>query len=142
MRPADRVGRLALAARLNDRGLRHKACGRYDKASRCYERALEAIRQAPDPPPGALAAVYHNLGGLHYVVGAFPAAERAAREGIAARCRSAGDTAGLAADMIALAAIVDGQGRYDEGERLYLAGLAVLRLLPDAHPLEIAVALN
>ena len=90
----------------------------------------------------ALATVYHNLGGIDYMLGAFASGERKARAGIALRLSGPVSADALASDLIALAALIDGQQRFDEGERLYRAGLALLRLAPKPDRAEIAVALN
>lgn len=130
------------AAELNDRGLRHRSSGRCGDTRRCYAQALELLRMAAPPDHDALAAVHHNLGGIDFAIGAYASGEIVAREGIALRLRSAARSDALAADLIALAALVDAQGRLDEGERLYLAGLGLLRAAPSVNRAEVAVALN
>ncbi|HEU4828806.1 MAG TPA: tetratricopeptide repeat protein [Gemmatimonadales bacterium] len=133
---------LLQAAELNRRGLRYKAAGRFSEARRCYERALELLRLMVPADTDALATIHHNLGGIDHAVGAFASGELTARKGIALRLSQAVHPRILAADLIALAALVDGQNRFDEGERLYLAGLTLLRLEPKPDRVEIAVALN
>ena len=142
MKRGESIEALRRAAELNDRGLRNKAAGRFCEARRCYERARELLLIAVPSDQDALATIHHNLGGIDYALGAFASGEVMAREGIALRlgCRSRPRT--LAADLIALAALVDAQDRSEEGERLYLAGLTLLRLEPMADRSEIAVALN
>lgn len=130
------------AAELNDRGLRFRWSGRYGDARRCYAQALEVLRMAAPPDHDALAAVHHNLGGVAFAIGAYASGELVAREGIMLRLRSPARSDALAADLIALAALVDAQGRLDEGERLYVAGLGLLRAAFPANRALIAVALN
>jgi tetratricopeptide (TPR) repeat protein len=48
----------------------------------------------------------------------------------------------VAADRVALGAILDGQGRYAESEPLYRAALRVLRRSPEAGAHDLAVALH
>ena len=130
------------AAELNDRGLRYKAAGRYCEARRCYERARALLLLTIPPDHDALATIHHNLGGIDYALGAFASGELTARKGIALRLGQRSSSRMLASDLIALAALVDAQDRSEEGERLYLAGLTLLRLEPVPDRAEIAVALN
>jgi tetratricopeptide (TPR) repeat protein len=130
------------AAALNERGLRFKASGRFGDARRCYARALQLLRLESPPDHDALAAVHHNLGGIDFAIGAYASGEIVARKGITLRLQGPAQPEAVAADLIALAALVDAQGRFDEGERLYVAGLGLLRSAPDRNRTDIAVALN
>lgn len=134
-----------LAHALNELGLVCKDLARYDEARAMYQRALRLLLEAPGSHPGDIATLQHNLGGIEHARGDSAAGEPHARNGLALR-RVSGEGTGrepaLAADMIALGAILDARGEYAEAERLYLDGLAILERAPDAHAPEIAVALN
>jgi tetratricopeptide (TPR) repeat protein len=93
------------------------------------------------PDPESLATVYHNLAGIEHAIGAYAAAETLARQGL--RLRMADPRPAVrpvAADLIALAAILDGLRRWDEAEALYLSGLRLLHRLPRRLSAEEAVA--
>jgi len=67
------------------------------------------------PEASVLASLYHNLGGLEHARGAFATGEPLARRAVAIRTRTLGpEHPDVAADMAALAALLDGQGKYDE----------------------------
>ena len=131
-----------LAAELNEHGLRCKAAGRLTEARQCYERARDLLRLEEPVDCDALAAVYHNLGGIAFALGAYASGELMARKGIDLRLRAVMRPDALAADLIALAALIDGQERFDEAERLYQSGLTLLRAGPHANRAEIAVGLH
>jgi tetratricopeptide (TPR) repeat protein len=129
-----------LAAALNAVGLLCKDLGSYDDARAWYDRALVVLESAGAANLADVATLYHNLGGIEHARGNF---EALARKGLELRRESAPvDEHDLAADMIALGAILDGRERYDEAEPLYLEALAVLERDPDASGRELAVALN
>ena len=142
MASASSSGRPDLPAELNERGLRCKAAGRLTEARQCYERARDLLRLEEPVDYSALATVYHNLGGIAFVLGAYASGELMARKGIALRLQAAKGPEALAADLIALAALIGGQDRFDEAEQLYRSGLTVLRATPHASRAEIAVALH
>lgn len=133
----------ALIAELNAQGLACKDLGRYDEARVLYLRALGLAGRVPYPSIDTLATLLHNLGGIEHAAGRFAEGEPHARRGLAIRRSIAGaESHEVACDMIALAAILDGLEQYDEAERLYLDGLAVLERSPDEYAIDIAVALN
>lgn len=85
--------------------------------------------------------MYHNLGGIEHARGNYPAAEAFALEGLAIRRgQRPPDPLALAADRVALGAILDGQGRDRGAARLYHQALPVFERAGDA--LEIGVTLN
>ncbi len=139
---ADLPGDLALAAALNARGLRCKDAGQFEEGRAHYQRALALLERVVDPPPSAIATLYHNLGGIAHAAGDFAAGEAPARRGLAIRLASGADPREIAADQVALAAILDGLERYDEAEGLYAEALEVLECAPVENAVEIAVALN
>ena len=109
----------AVAARLNRLGLRCKAAARYDAGRAHYERALALLTSHPAPDLDAVATLYHNLGGIEHA-----------------------DPCDLAADRSALAAILDGQARYDEAEGLYREALRAFRGRHGSRDWDIAVTLG
>jgi tetratricopeptide (TPR) repeat protein len=132
-----------VAAALNALGVLCKDLARYDEARALYERALVLAEQAATVDEGEIATLYHNIGGIEHARGNFAAGEPFARKGLEMRRRlSDGDAIALAADMVALAAILDGQQKFDEAEGLYLDALRILDADSERNAGEIAVALN
>jgi tetratricopeptide (TPR) repeat protein len=134
---------LEIAASLNALALLDKDLGRFDEARRRYDRALRLVLRSPPSAArtGALASLYHNLGGIEHARGRLEIAEPLARTGVTLRAADAGP-AELAADLVALAAIVDERGRSDEAEALYAQALHTLRATEPPDDLAIAVALG
>ena len=136
--------RLRVAAALNALGLLCKDLARYDEARALYERALALV----DPGEAArskdhqVATLYHNLGGIEHARHNHAQGEVFARKGIEVRRQAGGDDVALAADMVALAAILDGQQKFEEAEPLYIEALQILERSPGDNAAEIAVALN
>ena len=130
----------ALAAALNALGLLCKDLARWDEARGHYERAL-GLLEAADASPHDIATLWHNLGGIAHARGDFVAGEAAARRGLAIRRAAGGGARSIAADEVALAALLDGLGRYDEAERLYRGAIAVFESDP-VDELELAVTLG
>jgi tetratricopeptide (TPR) repeat protein len=132
-----------LAGALNALGLLYKDLAKYDEARACYERALSLLNSFPDSQRADVATLYHNLGGIEHARKDSAAAESFARRGLEIRRASApADDSTLAGDMVALAAILDGQGKFDEAEALYVVALGILEKDPAANARELAVALN
>lgn len=121
---------LALAALLNDFGVLCKYAGQFRTAEHAYRRALRLIRNSP---PGScrddsLATIYHNLGGIAHARRRYALGIRYARKGIALRSGiRPRDPLSLAADEIALAAILAGAQRTREALTLAGRALPVLR---------------
>lgn len=130
-----------LPSALNAQGMRCKDLAQYDAGRALYERALAILEQCPAGREGDIATLYHNLGGIEHARRDFIAAEPLARRGLALRTALDDDDA-LAADLVALAAILDGQQKFDEAEKLYLEGLRILERSPERNRAEIATALN
>jgi tetratricopeptide (TPR) repeat protein len=128
-----RSARLRAVDRLflwNELGIAYKYLGRFQKSRQLYRRAL---REAPlylngDERDFFLADLYHNLGGLEHARGHFRRGERLARKGFQLRRRVASSKSlPVAVDMAALAALLDGQKRFDESEQLYRRALCIYR---------------
>jgi tetratricopeptide (TPR) repeat protein len=130
-RPLDRH---TLASALNAMGLVCKDLARYEEGQAYYGRALAVLRDMPGEQAHEIATLHHNLAGLAHARRDFAAAEPIARRGLAIRAAAAEPLPhAMAADMIALAAILDGLARFDEGERLYLDAIEMLEQpTPDA----------
>jgi tetratricopeptide (TPR) repeat protein len=136
--PDDAVKR---ATALNSLGLVCKDLAKYDEAHALYERALSLVDTRSDANAHEIATLYHNLGGIEHARRNYADGEVFARRGLEIRARL-DDEPALAADMVALAAILDGQEKFDEAEPLYLEALEILERSPETHAGEIAVALN
>jgi hypothetical protein len=98
-------------------GIVGKFMGTFDEAAEHYARAIE-IHESAGAPPGVLATLHHNLGGLAHSRGDLATAERETRRALDLHVESHGpahpDTAG---DRGQLAAILSELGRHDEAER-------------------------
>jgi tetratricopeptide (TPR) repeat protein len=102
--PRDRY----IAGVLNDLGVLRKAQGRYAEALAFYRRALPLV---PRGDRHALATLAHNLGGIEHARGNFARAEPHARRSVQLRTALVGaDHPAVAADVAALAAIVEARG--------------------------------
>lgn len=137
-----------LAATLNAAGLSCKQLANYDEGRALYERALDVLQADSGSQTGFstamdVATLYHNLGGIEHARGDYATAEPLARSAVDMRMQLLGPgRPAVAADMVALAAILDGLERFDEAEAMYVEALRVLEREPEANALEIAVALN
>lgn len=133
----------ALVAALNHLGLLSKDLGRYQEAREHYRRALALLERRGGADPDDVATLYHNLGGIEHARGDYAAAEVLARRGLVLRTSlGRADDCLLAADQVALAAILDGLARHDEAERLYLEAVAIFERSPGDHAADMAVALS
>lgn len=127
---------------LNSLGVLFKYNGRFDEAERVYRRAIAIV----EPVAGGettLATLFHNLGGLEHARGEYARGEAPARRSVELRERALGpDHPAVAADLGALAAIVDALGRHAEAEAMYRRALEIFeRVYGPAH-YEIAITLN
>ncbi len=136
---AERVFRLALTL-VDDHGLDHhpvatsvmnslgvlyKFTGAFDQSERFYHVVRSRLEASGDRR--GLAGVYHNLGGLEHARGRAEQGEVFARHGLAVREEVMGpDHPEVAADLAALAAILDAQGRFEESLPLYRRALRIL----------------
>src|SRR5687767_9713090 len=104
----------------NNLGVLYKYMGRFPDAWRLYRRALFMVKQLRRATSVASATIYHNLGGLGRARGNFGRGEVFARRSVAIRQEALGpDDPAVAADVAALAAILDARGKRDEAESLY-----------------------
>ena len=127
---------------VNSLAVLFKYSGRFDEAAALYERALAAAERA-GAGDESLATLLHNIGGLEHARGNYARAEPPARRSVELRERLLGpDHPSVAADLAALAAIVDGLGRHDEAEALYLRALDTFERVYGPDHYEIAVNLN
>jgi hypothetical protein len=127
-----RLGR-SLGILANNAGVACKQAGRLRAAGWSYRVAM-----ATNPSdPRLVAALLHNRAGLEHARGRAARGEPLARRGLALREAIDGpDHADYAADLGALAAIVDAVGRFDEAEAMY--GEALTH--PAVRPEDAAVA--
>jgi len=131
---------LDVAGILNNLGVLRKYQGRYPEAVRFYKRALPLLKAAGDRE--ALATLYHNLGGIEHARGRFARAEGPARRAVELRTRARGaNHVEVAADVAALAAVVEGRGRVEEAARLYGRALAIFTKVLGPRSYEVGVNL-
>ncbi len=127
---------------VNSLAVLFKYSGRFDEAAALYERALAAAERA-GAGDESLATLLHNIGGLEHARGNYARGEPPARRSVELRERVLGPHhPSVAADLAALAAIVDGLGRHDEAEALYLRALDTFERVYGPDHYEIAVNLN
>ncbi|HEV3030602.1 MAG TPA: tetratricopeptide repeat protein [Polyangia bacterium] len=132
---------LDVAGILNNLGVLRKYQGRYAEAVLFYKRALPVLKAAGDR--GALATLYHNLGGIEHARGRYAAGEPHARASVVLREAELGrDHVAVAADVAALAALVEGRGRLEEAARLYERALRVFRRRLGGASAEVALNLS
>ena len=122
----------------------HKYLGRFKAAEQYYGLTLRhSHRVAGTERHELLANIYHNLGGLEYARHQFSRAERYARKSLRFRAKVApANGIALAADRVALAAILDGLGKFDESRKLYRQSLVAYRRAYGKSHREIALVLN
>jgi tetratricopeptide (TPR) repeat protein len=127
---------------LNSLAVLFKYNGRFDEAAALYARALRAA-EAAGAGDESLATLLHNIGGLEHARGNYAAGEAPARRSVELRERALGpDHPLVAADLAALAAIVDGLGRHGEAEGMYVRALSIFERTYGPDHYEIAVNLN
>jgi tetratricopeptide (TPR) repeat protein len=113
-----------------------KGAGLHEEAAAAYDAALPVAEALAGVAPDLLTALLHNIAGLAHAQQRYAEAEPVARRGLALRRgehRLAADRPGLAADLAALAAIVEGLERWEEAERLYREALTGWRELGDRY---------
>lgn len=129
----------------NELGMVYKYLGKFQKARGCYRAAF---RYGKTCLTGSdrydfLANLYHNLGGLEHSQRRFRRAEPYARKSVEYRARvRPRNSLSLHADRVALAAILDGLGKFDESEEIYRGALKAYRRAYGASHREIALVLN
>ena len=114
----------------NELGMVYKYLGKFQKAEQCYRLALRHVRRSMEGGERDffLANLYHNLGGLEHSRRRYQRGEKYAQKSLELRCKVSGvRSLGAALDMAALAAIIDGLGRFEESEALYHKALKIYR---------------
>lgn len=121
---------------LNKLGMLFKEMGRYTEAGQAYQCALAVVEKTRQPDRQMQANLYHNLGGLEHAARNFRRGEPFARRAVELREQTCGsEHPEVAADLAALAALLDGQKKYGEAEPLYQRALAIFEeKLGAAHP--------
>jgi tetratricopeptide (TPR) repeat protein len=124
---------------LNNLGVLRKAQGRYAEALRYYRRAEPLLGRRDRE---ARATLEHNLGGSEHARGRYTAAEPHARRAVALRAAARGIShPAWAADVAALAAVVEARGRFAEAAALYRRALAVFDRTLGPRSLEVGLTL-
>jgi tetratricopeptide (TPR) repeat protein len=132
---------LDVASVYNNLGVLRKYQGRYSEAAAFYRRARPVLEKAGDTL--ALATLFHNLGGIDHARGRHAAGEPHARRSVELREAALGpDHVTVAADVAALAALVEGQGRLDEAADLYERALRIFRRRLGSVNAEVALNLS
>jgi tetratricopeptide (TPR) repeat protein len=132
---------LDVAGILNNLGVLRKYQGRWAEATRFYRRALPLIEDSGDRD--ALATLFHNMGGIEHARGRYAVGEPHARRSVQLREAALGpDHVSTAADVAALAALVEGQGRLEEAAALYERALAVFKRKLGKENAEVALNLS
>jgi tetratricopeptide (TPR) repeat protein len=129
----------------NELGMVCKYLGKFGKARERYRSALrycDACLTRRDRYD-ALASLYHNLGGLEHARRRFRRAEPLARGSVMYRLRvRPRNSLSIAADRVALAAILDGLEKFAESEQIYRRALRTYRSAFGESHREIALVLN
>lgn len=132
---------LDVAGILNNLGVLRKYQGRFAEAAAFYRRALPLIEASGDTD--ALATLFHNMGGIEHARGRYAVGEPHARRSVELREAALGaDHVTVAADVAALAALVEGQGRLEEAAALYERALRVFRRKLGRENTEVALNLS
>jgi tetratricopeptide (TPR) repeat protein len=130
-----------IAGILNNLGVLRKYQGRFAEATAFYRRALPLLEKAGDR--GALATLFHNMGGIEHSRGRHAVGEPHARRSVELREAELGsDHVAVAADVAALAALVEGRGRLDEAADLYQRALAVFRRKLGGQSAEVSINMS
>jgi tetratricopeptide (TPR) repeat protein len=127
----------------NALGILERDTGHYQSAREHYTDALGllSLHYGADSP--YLASLHHNLAGLAYSQKRFDDAEWPARRALALRlAERPRNPLTVAADTSVLGAVLAGQGKYDESERLLLRSLEVWRSRYGNAHYEVAVQLH
>lgn len=127
----------------NGLGILYKHLGKYGAARSLYRRALRILRTACEPDLSALATLYHNLGGIEHARGHHRRGVLLTRHAVWLRQQLLGASHPLVArDLMALAALLDGQGLYADSEPLYLRAVEILSGAPEEADEDVAIAYN
>src|SRR6185503_1132725 len=111
---------------LNSLGMICKYQGLFARSARAYRQALGIARKRLPAEHPLFATLYHNLAGLDHARGDYSSAEPLARNGLAIRVRALGaEHPDVGRDLAALGAILDGEKRQEEAERLYRRAIEI-----------------
>ncbi len=128
---------------LNGLGVVGKYTGQFQRAASYYQRALAALARRDDADLNMLATLHHNLGGLEHARGRPERGEPHARRSVELRQQLLGpDHPAVAADLAALAALLDAQDSFAEAETLYRRALVIFRRYYGSEHYELAVSYN
>lgn len=126
---------LQIVELLNAAGMSCKYLARYDEGQAHYQRGLSLLAahdQDHDEVHQLVCVIHHNLGGILHAEGRFADGEGWARAGVELAIERLGDQhPQVAADLSALAALVQAQGRDAEARQLYEQALAIHRRVDD-----------
>jgi tetratricopeptide (TPR) repeat protein len=125
---------------LNGLALIYKDTAAYDEAAKLYHQALQNTAQNDLL---ARAALQHNLAGLAHAQGQFVQAEQPARCAVELRTAVLGrGHPDVAADLAVLGAVLYGQERHDEAERVFNQALTAFQRHYGPEHYEVAVNLG
>ena len=139
---------MLLAVTLNQIGILDKYTGQFDDGEQAYQRALAFVEadvkdNYSTSAESLLADIYHNLGGLDHARERYAHGEPFARRSVEIRERLFGpNDPSTVADIAALAALLEGQGKYKEAEQLYIRVLADFEQMKGLESYDVAVNLN
>ena len=124
------------------RGQRLIGQGRFSDAGPLFQRALAMLERRVGHWHPETATLYRHLGNLEHAAGNWLRGERFAREALRIRLRTRGPRhPEVAADMVALAALLDPQKKHDESKALYRRAIAIYERTYGARHVALAVAL-
>ena len=129
----------------NELGMVYKYLGKFQTAQEFYRLALHHSAECLKGRERNefLANLYHNLGGLEHSRRQFSSGEQYARKSLRFRAKiAAANSIAVASDKVALAAILDGLGKFDESQKLYRQALRTYRRVYGQSHREIALILN
>jgi tetratricopeptide (TPR) repeat protein len=129
----------------NELGIVCKYLGKFAKARNLYRSALFYCDSTltGNARWNLLANLYHNLGGLEHSLRRFRQSEPHARKSVRYRLLvQPPNSVAIAADRVALAAILDGLGKFNESQKLYRVALGTYRRAFGKSHREIALVLN
>lgn len=134
---------LDVSAPLNLLAMSYRHLARFVDAGIRYQRALAILEDHGLGESEQAADIFHNLGGLEHAAGNWLRGEPYARHAVKLRTKLLGARhPEVAADLTALAALLDRQGQFVEAERLYARALDILERVHGGEHHQVAVALN
>jgi len=117
---------------LNALGITCKYAARFAEGETVYRRAIAIVERTAGANSPAAASVWHNIGGLAFDAGDYAAAELLARRAVQIREAALGsEHPEVAADLLALAPVLDALGRSNEAADLYARAESILERTPN-----------